>query len=265
MTQRRRTARRVGLALIVCAALGGIAWPVGGAGNGNARALESEVYSRLFLQALEDRDRGVRYAAAQAIEKAGGIGRESVEPLARRLRDPEWCVRMQAGRALAVCGERGAEALIRALRGEDRETAFAALAGIHLMGDDGKAVRQQAYAHRDPVVRRMACRRLARAVVAEGGEPPPEAVDTLVALLEDDDRETATEAAIDLAFLGRGEGAELLVERIAADMSWNSMRYVTALKSAGPAAGHVARTIIDLLRSSREEAKMYLFPPLSVW
>jgi HEAT repeat protein len=121
--------------------------------------LATRTLSRL-VRALEDPDRGVRYAAVQALGKAGA----APAVLAGRLRDPAWCVQREAGwwlrrggpgalryvenvlvsgteqeRATAAwtlsgCGAAAVPALARALADPADEVRLEALAALRRLG-----------------------------------------------------------------------------------------------------------------------------------
>ncbi|MHC4959192.1 MAG: hypothetical protein ACYTGN_12555 [Planctomycetota bacterium] len=54
-----------------------------------------------FIAALDDADRGMRYAAVQALGKA----RSGLPEIVALLADPEWCVRQAAGACELVRAE----------------------------------------------------------------------------------------------------------------------------------------------------------------
>ncbi len=84
-----------------------------------AHAQDREAVSAL-IEALADKDRGVRYAAVQALGKARAVP----DCLSWMLGDPEWCVRQEAGIALAEIASRSCacagSARVRRRRAESR-------------------------------------------------------------------------------------------------------------------------------------------------
>ncbi len=195
----------------------------GGSALGPAHAQEpspSDVRSRasavvldVFLRALDDPDRGVRCAAAMALETAGPAGAFAIPVLAQRLDDPEWCVPMPSAPALAAFGDEAIGELASALgRDGSRERRLAAVAGLAWAGPAGLVALRPAFLDPDAILRREACLRAGRAA---SGDLPEEVVSGFRSLLESSDPEVGRAAAIDLAYLGRGDvGANVLVEAI---------------------------------------------------
>jgi len=94
---------------------------------------------------LHDRDRGVRYAAAMALGKAGA----RLEQVAPLLGDPEWCVRQAAETAFVHAGdERAVPHLARALHEGSPAARLEAAEALARLGD--RAVPWLRAALRDP-------------------------------------------------------------------------------------------------------------------
>ena len=87
---------------------------------------------RAFLAALSDPDRGVRFAAAQALGKCADP--DALPDLVRAMSDSEWCVRAQAARSIRGFGPESIPLLFDALGAPDPAMRLVAVNALARMG-----------------------------------------------------------------------------------------------------------------------------------
>ncbi len=105
--------------------------------------------SAALVLLLKDRDRGVRYAAAMALGKAG-LHLERVVPL---LDDPVWCVRQAAENAFVLAGEeRALDHLAPALRNGSAAARLGAAEALARLGRGATPLLRAALKDREPAV-----------------------------------------------------------------------------------------------------------------
>ncbi|MHC4341567.1 MAG: HEAT repeat domain-containing protein [Planctomycetota bacterium] len=149
---------------------------------------EEEAVSALRILALEDSDRGVRYAAVEALGKA----RAGLDQVVAALEDREWCVRQAGGRALARFGPDAIPAIEEVLRRDSVVARVEAVEALRRIGKPGSSLLVKALEDPDPRVVREALDGLwilGRENVE--GDPLPR----LQPLLDSDDAETRLMAA----------------------------------------------------------------------
>ena len=83
-----------------------------------------------LVAATKDPERGVRYAAVQALGKAG----QGVEALVAALDDPEWCVRQAAGHSLARVRGPAVDALLKVAKEGKPDARVEAYEALRRMG-----------------------------------------------------------------------------------------------------------------------------------
>ena len=143
--------RSLVLALILATAALGCGGGEPARATSDEAPLPSAEARAIFLRALEDDDRGVRFAAAQALEKAGAGALAALPALDRALGDDEWCVRRQAARAIAALGEEGRPRLEAAAADSDPNRRDAGAYGlVFLARRSGPAGGEAPPARADP-------------------------------------------------------------------------------------------------------------------
>jgi len=106
----------------------------------------------LLETATRDVDRGVRFAAVEALGKAGA----GIEAIVAALDDPEWCVRQAAGRALSNIGEPALPRIDRLYKEGKPRTRLAAVEAARRIGPKGAPTVIAALDDKDAAVRREA-------------------------------------------------------------------------------------------------------------
>jgi HEAT repeat protein len=139
-----------------------------------------------LIRATGDKDRGVRYAAVQALGKArAGMGR-----VVALLEDEEWCVRQAAGRAIEEFGDAAVPELLRVFHSGSPAARLEALEALSWIGSDSVPWLVAALDEKDSEIVLEALYGLWRHSAA----PVPK----LVELLAHDDNEVRLLAAIQL-------------------------------------------------------------------
>jgi len=106
----------------------------------------------LLEAATRDADRGVRFAAVEALGKAGA----GIDAVVAALDDPEWCVRQAAGRALSNIGEAALPHLERIYKEGKPLARVEAVEAARRIGGRGAALVIAALDDEDPRVLREA-------------------------------------------------------------------------------------------------------------
>ena len=86
----------------------------------------------LFIAALKDADKNVRYTAAKALGEIGDA--RAIDPLVMALKDADYYVRVKAVEALVKIGDVAVEPLIAALNDSDTDVREAAEGTISHIG-----------------------------------------------------------------------------------------------------------------------------------
>jgi HEAT repeat protein len=178
--------------------------------------------TRLFA-ALQDGDRGVRYAAVVALGKA----RVGLDPLVAALDDPEWCVRKAAGRALVHFGDAAIPRLTEVLRTGSVDARVEAVGALRRIGKAGSAPVIGALADPDPCVVLEALDGIAMLGKDNvEGDPAPR----LLALLEREDAETRLMACYALISLAgaRADAARPVLTDLRAEEPEKTRRRIWA-------------------------------------
>jgi len=191
---------------------------------------------------LTDADRGVRFAAVQAMEKSGDA--TVMEDLERMLRDPEWCVRMQAAHALRSFGPRSLPIFQRALdRTNPDGMRHAAAVSLARLGEIGKAHLRTALADPNERVRFVAAHALA----------DERAVAVLRELLGAKDPVLGIEAAQLITGLGHGKDAvKTLLAGVRSYLGVPRYEVAGMLKKTGACGPAEASALVEILLATKE-------------
>jgi HEAT repeat protein len=191
-----------------------------------ATGLRAQAEERL-VPLLEDKDRGVRYAAVMALGKAGA----GEEALAQALRDPEWCVRAEAAVALARVGPRALPLVLAAARDPDREVRLESWTALRKMGPEalraGRDALRRGLASADAEERLEA----ARCLVLLGAEEFDALLPVVLEAVEEErDPDLLCRAAWVVRTIGpRATAAAPALRALLADKQWS---YYDALRAA---------------------------------
>ncbi|MCU0727541.1 MAG: HEAT repeat domain-containing protein, partial [Planctomycetes bacterium] len=197
---------------------------------------------RVFLAALSDPDRGVRFAAAQALGKC--VDPDTLPALARAMSDPEWCVRAQAARSIRGSGPGSVSLLADALGSSDPATRLVAANGLARMGGAGRPALSRALEDGNERVRYIAARTLADAST----------VPTLRGLLTATDPVIGIEAAGILIDLGEGGAAvPTLLAGLREYRGVSRVRVAELLGRAGACGPGEAEAIVEILLATKED------------
>jgi HEAT repeat protein len=133
-----------------------------------------------LLRALRDPDRGVRYAAVQALGRA----RVALPQIVTMLDDPEWCVRQAAGAALMEFGEDALQALTAVAHDGTENARVEAVDALSRLGAAGVPALLDAFGDPSPRVVAEACDGLwrCRDVLPEKPSPPMPPMERLLEL-----------------------------------------------------------------------------------
>lgn len=249
-----------------------------------------------LIQKLDDPDPTQRFAAAEALGKLGPAAAPAVSKLIGRLGDEamrqseepvtiEDEVWVAATKALAAIGPEAVPELIKALEGDDLQTARAAALSVHFMGPpakeatgplirllekDNDQTRRQAILglagigpdakeavpllikmlhHEDFHTQYQSCRALAR--MGEGAAP---AVPELVGLLSHritSVRRNSAEALGELTMVAGDDAIAALIKRLEDPIEPVREASVTALGKFGPRAKSAVPALEDLVKRQR--------------
>lgn len=163
--------------------------------QGYSQETQHQTIIATLEKGLADSDRGVRFAAAQALGKSGDL---SVLPaLIKTLSDDEWCVRAQAAHSIAAFGADSVPVFANALQSPDDRVRLLATNSLARMGAPGRGALRAALDDGNERVRYLA----ARAIADESVVP------VLRELLGATDGVIGIEAARILTDLGHGSDA----------------------------------------------------------
>ncbi len=199
--------------------------------------LETQLINTLSL-ALKDKDKYVRYSAAEALGYIGDA--KAIEPLIQILNDKDSDVRSYAAEALGYIGDaRAVKSLSLALKDRDenvRQYAAAALRKIggpaikpliQILNDTNKDVRE-------------------RATVTLGNISNARPMEPLILALKDKDKYVRYSAAEALGYIGDAKAVEPLI-LVLKDRDENVRQYAAAAlgKIGGPAVEPLIQTLKD--------------------
>lgn len=196
----------------------------------------------VFLRALSDPDRGVRFAAAQALGKCADP--DTLPALVRAMSDPEWCVRAQAARSIRGFGPVAIPLLSEALGAPDPATRLVAVNALARMGEAGRAVLPLALDDVNERVRYIAARTLADAST----------VPALRGLLSAANPVIGIEAAAILIDLGEGRiTVPTLLAGLREYRGVSRTRVAELLRRTGACGSEEAEAIVEILLATKQD------------